>query len=190
MIRREDELRSGLGTSAMGAIGDAVDEVGIASGIDIGGTGRRSGTPELGKHIGAGDRMTGRGHVTSTGSSSADFAIGSFEEYAQGERALAELQRLGFRGNQVGLAMDDGVLIEQEDVLAAADVADRGLFTVLVEMGVPEAEARYYEREFEARCTIVTAKAPGRAQEAAAVLHRHGGMVRPEIAVDHRSADR
>jgi hypothetical protein len=187
MADREDEFRRRPITSVMGAIGDAVDEVGIASGIAIGGTGRRTSALDLGRHtaIGVG---TGRGDVVTTAATSSNVAIGSFEEHEQGERALAELQRLGFRGDQVGLARDDGVLIEQGDVLATADVADRGLFTVLAEMGVPEPEARYYEQEFEACCTIVTVTAPGRAQEAAAVLHRYGGMVRPEV--DQRPMDR
>jgi hypothetical protein len=71
---------------------------------------------------------------------------------------------------------------------AAVGAAAGGLLGALTAMGVPEEEARYYEREFEACCTIVTVTAPGRAQEAAAVLHRYGGMVRP--AVDQRPVDR
>jgi hypothetical protein len=42
-------------------------------------------------------------------------------------------------------------------------------------MGVPEEEARYYETEFQAGRAIVTVRAGDRYEEAAGILHRHGG---------------
>ncbi len=44
----------------------------------------------------------------------------------------------------------------------------------LVSMDVPEEEARYYEREFQAGRPIVAVKADGRYQEALAILRRGG----------------
>jgi len=49
-----------------------------------------------------------------------------------------------------------------------------GLAGALIGAGIPEHEAKYYEEEFEAGRTIVTVKADGRADEATAILRRHG----------------
>jgi len=57
---------------------------------------------------------------------------------------------------------------------AAAGAAVAGLVGALVGAGIPEEEANYYQGEFEAGRTIVTVKADGRADEALAILRRHG----------------
>jgi hypothetical protein len=41
-------------------------------------------------------------------------------------------------------------------------------------MGIPEEDARYYETEFRSGRTLVTVQATGRANEALAILRRHG----------------
>jgi hypothetical protein len=67
-----------------------------------------------------------------------------------------------------------GGLILQENALARADAADRGLGTALCELGVPAPEAHQYERELQVGRSIVTVRAVGRdlARYAAAVLER------------------
>jgi hypothetical protein len=53
---------------------------------------------------------------------------------------------------------------------AAVGAVAGGLLGALMDMGVPEEEAHYYNREFEAGRTIVTVRADGRAPEARSIL--------------------
>jgi len=57
---------------------------------------------------------------------------------------------------------------------AAGGAAIAGLAGALIGAGIPEEEAEYYNKEFEAGRTIVTVKADGRADEATTILRRHG----------------
>src|SRR4051794_32262025 len=57
---------------------------------------------------------------------------------------------------------------------AAGGAAIAGLVGALVGLGIPEEEAHYYDKEFQAGRTIVTVKAGDRYDEAVAILHRHG----------------
>lgn len=57
---------------------------------------------------------------------------------------------------------------------AAAGAGIAGLVGALVGAGIPEREAQYYHGELEAGRTIVTVTADGRADEATAILRRHG----------------
>ena len=159
--------------------------------------------------------------------------VGLFEDRRQAERAIDELERAGFRGEQIGFVRHDeekfegdtGVgewdtpveertstgaltggllggllgaaagLLEQDVILmrgigpavaggtlatalggvgAAVGVAAEGLLGALTGMGVPEREARYYEREFQAGRTLVTVKADGRYDEARSILRGQG----------------
>lgn len=55
---------------------------------------------------------------------------------------------------------------------AAAGVAAGGTVGALIGMGIPEAEARRYEGEFQAGRTLVVVQAPGRNAEALTILRR------------------
>lgn len=57
---------------------------------------------------------------------------------------------------------------------AAAGAGITGLIGALIGAGIPEHEAKYYHKEFEAGRTIVTVKADGRADDATAILRRYG----------------
>jgi len=57
---------------------------------------------------------------------------------------------------------------------AAAGAAAAGLAGALIGLGIPEDESGYYESEFKSGRTIVTVKADGRHDEAAALLRRFG----------------
>lgn len=57
---------------------------------------------------------------------------------------------------------------------AATGAVAGGLLGALVGLGVPEEEARYYDREFQSGRIIVTTHARGRYQEAYDILHRCG----------------
>jgi len=57
---------------------------------------------------------------------------------------------------------------------AAIGAAAGGILGALTDMGVPEDEARWYDTEFRSGRTLVTVRAPGRADEAAGILRRFG----------------
>jgi len=57
---------------------------------------------------------------------------------------------------------------------AAAGAGIAGLVGALIGAGIPEEEANYYHGEFEAGRTIVTVNAGNRADEATAIMRRHG----------------
>ena len=100
--------------------------------------------------------------------------VGVFDECDNAEHALTVLHEAGFRYDQIGLAQCSGEVTEQEDALATARIDERGLYAVLVEMGVSEHEARFYEREFEASRAIVTVKPEDRADDAILIFDRLG----------------
>jgi len=88
-------------------------------------------------------------------------------------------------GGLVGLGIMAGVIPAIGPVIAggtlaailanaAGGAAIGGLAGALVGAGIPEEEAKYYQSEFEAGQYIVTVKADGRADEALAILRRHG----------------
>lgn len=64
---------------------------------------------------------------------------------------------------------------------AAGGAAIAGLVGSLIGSGIPEEEARWYESEFKSGRTIVTVKADGRYDEAAAILRRHGAYDRGSV---------
>jgi len=73
----------------------------------------------------------------------------------------------------VGPAIAAGTLgIVLSNAAAGAGIA--GLVGALVGAGVPEHEAKYYEGELQAGRAIVTVHADGMADEATAILRRHG----------------
>jgi uncharacterized protein (TIGR02271 family) len=58
---------------------------------------------------------------------------------------------------------------------AAAGAAAAGLAGTLIGYGIPEKEAKYYEKEFQSGRTVVTVHSKERAAEAQAILQRSGG---------------
>ena len=74
----------------------------------------------------------------------------------------------------VGPAIAGGILVA---ILGGVvfGAAAGGILGALMNLGVPEEEARYYEGEFSSGRTIVMVKADGRQQEATTILHRNGG---------------
>ena len=79
-----------------------------------------------------------------------------------------------------------GGLLASVAASAVGGAAVGGVVGALVGLGVPEEEARYYESEFHAGRTLVTVRAPGRYEEATAILRRHGGAVIDPTAVGSR----
>ncbi len=73
--------------------------------------------------------------------------VGVFQHMADAKQAYDELSRVGYGDDYLGLA----------DPLAG----DNGLAKELTRAGVPEADSRFYEREFQLGRPIVTLRAGG-----------------------------
>ena len=71
---------------------------------------------------------------------------------------------------------------------AAAGAAAAGLAGTLIGLGIPEEEAKYYDREFQAGRVLVTVGAGRRVQEAQAILIENGGYEMGSTAERPRSA--
>ena len=71
---------------------------------------------------------------------------------------------------------------------AAAGAAAAGLAGTLIGLGIPEEEAKYYDREFQAGRVLVTVGACRRVQEAKAILIENGGYEMGSTSERPRSA--
>jgi hypothetical protein len=89
---------------------------------------------------------------------------------------------LGAAGAVAGMALIPGVgpflaggYLATILTTAGVSAAAGGLLGGLAGLGFEEGEARHYEDEFKSGRTIVTVNAPGRYDEAMAILRRNGG---------------
>jgi len=73
----------------------------------------------------------------------------------------------------IGSGLAGGILVATLGGAALGAVTG-GFFGALTGLGIPEEEARYYQSAFETGRTIVTVRAPGRYQEALAILQNNG----------------
>jgi stress response protein YsnF len=85
--------------------------------------------------------------------------VGVFENWAEAERAVRELQRAGFRNEQIKYSVNKG---------------GPGILDGLVGMGLPYDEASFYNNEFQIGHTVVAVMAPERQQEAYEILRLSG----------------
>lgn len=75
----------------------------------------------------------------------------------------------------LGLVTAAGVMVATLTGLLAGSVTG-GMIGALTSLGLPEEEARYYESEVSAGRTLVTVNAPGRKQDASALLRAVGAI--------------
>jgi len=87
-------------------------------------------------------------------------AVGVFQDEAQAQQAMADLQQAGFTNDQIRYSVHKG---------------GAGILDSLTSQGIPEQEANYYNSEFMAGRTVVTVNASDRQQEAFDILSRNGG---------------
>ena len=143
----------------LGRAGFRADQLGFAV--------RRGEAPVEGTHLGTGE-ATDLG--AETGTQAAREFSGAITGGAIG----------GLLGAAAALVLPGIGAVAAAGILAAAlagagvGAAAGGVLGALVSMDVPEEEARYYEREFQAGRPIVAVKADGRYQEALAILRRSG----------------
>lgn len=105
--------------------------------------------------------------------------VGSFEDRAKAEQAVAELQQAGFRADQIslskhGAATEDGFLAGLKSLFSGHETATTNVSDDLAGMGMPAEDASYYQREYEAGRSIVAVTGESRMQQAAAILTHLG----------------
>jgi crotonobetainyl-CoA:carnitine CoA-transferase CaiB-like acyl-CoA transferase len=135
----------------MNAMGEAVDQVGIASGADQGGTGTEAS---------ARGRPSGQApHVRDYG----EVLVAALAE-DRADELVAALQQAGVPVDQVGLAARAGAVMRRTGLLGATSGAEDDLADALARLGVPADPARQYEQLYAAGQTIVAVRAEGRAK--------------------------
>ena len=82
-----------------------------------------------------------------------------FTDNAQAQQAMDDLQRAGFGPDQIRYSVRKG---------------GTGITDSLENLGLPEEEASFYNREFEAGRTVVMVNTNDRQQEAYNILRRYG----------------
>ena len=100
-----------------------------------------------------------------------------FDDRAQAEQAVNELENAGFSNDQIRFAghgaSTGGILDSLKSLFTGQDTGS--VYNDLVSMGMPQDDASYFQQEYEAGRSIVTVLAGERMQEATAILARYGG---------------
>lgn len=103
--------------------------------------------------------------------------VAVFDDRAQAEQAVNELQNTGFSPDQIRFAgrgpATGGVLEKLKSLFTGQETGTT--YNDLVSMGVPPDDASYYQQEYEADHSIVAITAAERLQEAREILARYGG---------------
>src|SRR5947209_19427757 len=103
--------------------------------------------------------------------------VAVFDERAQAEQAVNALQNAGINPEQIRFAGQGtsswGILDKFKSVFTEQETGT--IYNDLVDMGVPQDDASYYQREYEVGHSIVAVPAAGRMQEVTDILARYGG---------------
>jgi hypothetical protein len=124
-------------------------------------------------------------HKTTMNTQQRFTVVGIFEDRRHAMQAITELREAGL-GALIGLGVLGGVIPVVGSSIAAGDLgvilsnaaagADVvGLVGAFVRAGLPKHEAKYYQGELEAGCSITTENAADRADKAPSILRRRGG---------------
>src|SRR5437868_2033180 len=101
--------------------------------------------------------------------------VAVFDDRAQAEQAVNALENAGFTGDQIRFAghgaSSGGILDSLKSLFTGQQTGSA--YDDLVSMGVPQDEASYFQREYEAGRSIVAVLAGERMQEATALLSRY-----------------
>src|SRR5437868_3463106 len=101
--------------------------------------------------------MERRTHMATTNRS---LVMSVFEDGAQAQQAMDNLQQAGFRPDQIRYSLRK---------------SGTGITDSLENLGLPEQESDFYNREFMAGRTVVMVNANDRQQDASTILSRYGG---------------
>src|SRR5438270_376819 len=103
--------------------------------------------------------------------------VAVFDERAQAEQAVNALQNAGINPEQIRFAgqgtSSGGILDKIKNVFSGQETGT--IYNDLVDMGVPQDDASYYQRAYEVGHSIVAVPAAGRMQEVTVIVARYGG---------------
>jgi uncharacterized protein (TIGR02271 family) len=106
--------------------------------------------------------------------------VGLFQDRATAEQAVEELERAGFRNEQISysghVAPTAGFFAGLKSLFTGEETTG-GVHNELVGMGMPPEDARYYQQEYEAGRSVVavTDAESSHVQSARTILARYGG---------------
>lgn len=103
--------------------------------------------------------------------------VAVFDNQTAAERAIDALKNAGFRNEQIhysGQAASGGFFSELKSLFVGEEHSADNVAKDMVNLGVPENEARYYANEYQTGHPIVVAKPNGREMEAANILRSAG----------------
>ena len=83
--------------------------------------------------------------------------VGVFANRREAQDAVAHLRRMGFRDDQIGMTSRADAQVAS----SAPSPDEPDLLQTLANLGVPEPEARFYERQAELGRTLVVVWTPG-----------------------------
>ena len=174
--RAQEEQRRQPGSRSraeeqMDRLAEAVDQVGIGSGVDRGGTGSY---PDHRHPRDPLHRVRIRAH--------GEVVVGVLADELQADQALGLLRQAGFGPGQLGLAVCCGTLVRTAGPLAGR--ADTGPFEALLALGIPATEASTCQQAFEACHAIVAVRAGTRVHEGLALLHAAAEPRRAPVVID------
>jgi len=105
-------------------------------------------------------------------------AIGIFRDPTLAERTIDTLRQAGFRDDEIRVwgqgASAGGFLETLMSKWSGQATEAESISSSLVELGVPQEEANYYQREAEAGRSIVAVHSYGHQREASDILYRSG----------------
>jgi len=105
--------------------------------------------------------------------------VGVFSDDSQAQQAINALRQAGFSDDQISYSghgnSSGGFLAGLKSFFTGEDNAAGGAYNDLVGMGMPEEDARSYQRQYEAGRSIVAVTGGSRMQEASTLLSQYGG---------------
>jgi hypothetical protein len=161
------------------ALDVAVNQVGIGSGIDTGGTGSGP-PPPAPRPVWSEPRVHAYAEVL--------VAVLPTREAA--EAALERLRVAGVSAEQCGLVVRTGTLTHARGLLARAGCADTGPFEALRQLGVPDQTACRYQQTFEAGQAVVAVRPTEATERALSTLQQVVGMDTRQGLIDARPVER
>ncbi len=107
--------------------------------------------------------------------------VGIFQNNADAEQAVTQLEHAGFDSNQIefaqhGASTGGGVLSGLKSLFTRKDQTDSDVYNDLIGMGIPEQDALNYQREYEAGRSIVVVTGNSRLDEARTIFASNGGF--------------
>ena len=111
--------------------------------------------------------------------SQTSMVVGLFADTAQAEQAVQALEQAGFTDDQISYsghgATKGGFMAGLKNLFTGEDTASHNVANDLTSMGMPENDARYYQREYEAGRSVVSVIGDSGMQEASTIMAQYGG---------------